>query len=103
MELAGDGIVLHAPVNAATIVRRIPGARHDAKRQVWTLPLSWATCVTTRGIVGDSLEVGPKLAEWARTEYIARIAPALELRDARVLPPTSPWAGVFDEIEVDVA
>lgn len=100
MELGADGvIVLRAPANAATIVRRIPGARHDAKRQVWTLPLSWATCVTARGIVGPSLEVGPRLAEWARTELETRVQPALELREARVLPPTSPWAVVFEEVE----
>ena len=101
-ELGADGaIVLRAPANAATIVRRIPGARHDAKRQVWTLPLSWATCVTARGILGDQLEAGPKLAEWARREVETRIQPALELRDARALPPTSPWIGAFAEIEVD--
>jgi hypothetical protein len=100
MELGADGaIILRAAANAAPIVRRIPGARHDAKRQVWTLPLSWATCVTARGILGDSLEVGPRLAEWARVEYAARIAPALELREARDVPPTSAWAAVFQDIE----
>jgi hypothetical protein len=83
MELGADGaIILRAPANAAVTVRRIPGARHDAKRQVWTLPLSWATCVTARGILGDSLEVGPRLAEWARNEQESRVRPALELRNA---------------------
>jgi hypothetical protein len=100
MELAADGkIILRAPANAATIVRRIPGARHDAAKQVWTLPLSWATCVTARGIVGPSLQVGPRLAEWARAERAGRIDPALELRDARELPPSSPWTGIFEEVE----
>jgi hypothetical protein len=100
-ELAADGtIVLRAPANAATIVRRIPGARHDAKRNVWTLPLSWAACQTARGVIGDSLEVGPKLAEWARMEHAGRIAPALELRDSRELPTTSIWSAVFEEVEV---
>ena len=100
MELGADGaIVLRAPSNAATIVRRIPGARHDAKRQVWLLPLSWATCVTARGVLGDALEVGPKLAEWSRLEYAGRIAPALELRDARELLDGDPWAKVLDDIE----
>ncbi len=104
MELGADGaIVLRAPTNAATIVRRIPGARHDAKRQVWTLPLSWGTYVVAEGILGDSLEVGPKLKDWLVREHAGRIAPARELRDARTLPPTSPWAAIFDEIEVDDA
>jgi hypothetical protein len=100
MELGADGaIVLRAPANAATTVRRIPGARHDAKRQVWLLPLSWATCVSARGVLGGALEVGPKLSEWARLELSTRITPSLELRDARELPASSPWASVFAEVE----
>jgi hypothetical protein len=72
-ELQGDVNVLRAPTNAATIVRQIPGARHEAKRKVWILPLSWATCVTARGVLGSTLEVGPKLAEWMRIERAGRI------------------------------
>jgi hypothetical protein len=84
--------VLRAPTNAATIVRQIPGARHDAKRKVWILPLSWATCVTSRGVLGSTLEVGPKLAEWMRIERAGRIERAL--REASDLSQTSPWYGV---------
>lgn len=98
-ELRGDVIVLKAPTNAATIVRQIPGARHDAKTQTWLLPLSWATCVTARGVLGTTLEVGPKLSEWARLERAGRITPALELREATALPPTSPWVSVLEEVE----
>ena len=82
-------------------MRQIPGARHDAKRQLWTLPLSWATCVVARGVIGATLEIGPRLAEWARAEQAGRIAPSLALRDAPTLPPTSPWAAVIDELEAD--
>lgn len=99
-ELSADGaIVLRAPANAAVVVRRIPGARHDAKRQVWLLPLSWATCVTARGVLGDQLEVGPRLAKWARRELVDRIEPSLAFRDARDIPSNSLLARILDEIE----
>jgi hypothetical protein len=84
MELGADGTIeLHAPPTAKPLVRQIPGARHDAKRQVWTLPLSWASCVVARGVFGAELEVGPELAAWARNEVETRVKPALEAREAR--------------------
>jgi hypothetical protein len=82
-EREGDVVVLEAPAQMATVVRAIPGARHDAKRRVWTFPLSWATCVAARGVLGAQLEVGPELTAWARQERATRIDPALTLRDAQ--------------------
>lgn len=101
IELSGDEIVLKAPANASTTVRKIPGARHDAKRQLWVLPLSWATCVIARGILGASLEVGPKLAEWAQRDLETRVKPNLMLRGAKILLPESVWSEAFDKVEAD--
>lgn len=75
-------IGLEAPTTAAPLARQIPGARHDSKRQLWLLPLSWASCVTARGVLGQRLEVGPVLADWALHEVTNRIGPSLALRTA---------------------
>lgn len=99
IELTDGVIVLRAPMNAATTVRQVPGARHDAKRNVWTLPLSWGTCIVARAVFGDELEIGPKLAEWAREERSSRIQPALELREAATLPSESIWNAALEELE----
>lgn len=90
-------IVLHAPTNASVMVRQIPGARYVKAKDSWELPLSWASCVTARGILGDQLDVGPKLAEWATGEKRRRIDPCLALREAKELPPG--WDSFFDRVE----
>lgn len=102
LDASGAHIALKAPPNAATIVRQIPGARHDAKRQTWLLPVSWATCVVARAVVGDELQIGPRLREWAVRERQGRIDPALAMREAKDLMPDSPWGIVLDQ-EVEVA
>lgn len=101
LDASGGHIALKAPPNAATIVRQIPGARHDAKRQTWLLPVSWATCVVARAVVGDDLQIGPRLSEWAKRERAGRIDPALAMREAKELPPDSPWGIMLDQ-EVEV-
>lgn len=86
----GDVIILQAPTTSTTIVRQIPGARWDKKRDLWEFPLSWATCVSARGIIGSDLQVGPSLAEWARAEVETRIQPSLQIRESLALPPGHP-------------
>ena len=80
IERDGDSIVLDAPLVSAARAREVPGARHDARQRVWRYPLSWASCVTLRGVFGADLEIGPELAEWAFTEVERRVGPALSLR-----------------------
>jgi hypothetical protein len=96
-ELDGDRITLDAPPQMNQVVRSIPGLRWDSTRGVWTFPVSWATCVAARGVMGTALEVGPQLAEWSRQEHAARIAPCLQLRDAAEAP--EPWASRIAAIE----
>lgn len=75
----GDIITLKASPTMATIVRDIPGARHNAQLQRWEFPLSPATCVIARGILGASLEVSPELLVWAHAEF-ARIKDVMAAR-----------------------
>lgn len=81
MERDGDEIVLEAPRVMDGIVKQIPGHRFDSKVRVWRFPLSWATCVVARGVLGTALGIGPKLAEWTELEVRSHIAPAIAARD----------------------
>ncbi len=79
LERDGDHILLHASPTMTTLVKRIPNGRHDAKRQVWEFPLTWATCIMVRGVLGQAFEVGPELRAWAHDEK-ARIDRVLAVR-----------------------
>ncbi len=57
--------------------RVVPGMDHRV------LPLSWSACQMLRGIFGDELTIGEKLAEWAIEESKRRVLPALEARDEK--------------------
>ncbi len=80
MELEGDTIWLVAPPFRKEMVKQVPGARHDSKRQAWRFPRSWAVCVVARGVFGAELEVGPELVAWATGEA-ARIQSVMAARE----------------------
>jgi SNF2 family DNA or RNA helicase len=63
------------------LVRTIPGASWDKKREQWHLPVSWSGCLALRSTFREKLEIGPRLAEWATKERAERIDPCLKLRD----------------------
>lgn len=67
--------------NQKSLVQQIPGARWDVNAKCWTLPLSWASLVTARGVFGDALTADEALADWAWREHRERIAPSLEARE----------------------
>ncbi len=77
-ELVDDGICLAAP-SSVLEVKEIPGARFVENK--WHLPLSWATCVTMRSVLGSKLIVGEKLTEWAKDER-NRVDQVAEAREA---------------------
>jgi SNF2 family DNA or RNA helicase len=62
------------------LVQELPGARYDRKAEVWTAPLSWASCITLRGLFGERFTAGEKLAEWSWDTYNNRIEPAMRMR-----------------------
>lgn len=50
------------------LMKQIPGARYDAKTKSWTAPLSWATALAARGVLGDYLSPSTELQEWGWEE-----------------------------------
>lgn len=83
------------------LMRRVPGAAWSAKDQVWKAPLTWASCVTLRGVVGEDLRIGPKLAEWAQ-EYVARyVTPGMSMRD-KLTPEDVPYDPVIAKAMAEV-
>ena len=63
------------------ICQKIPGSSWSRADQVWTVPLSWSSCLALRSSFLDKLEIGPELAQWAADELATRIQPSLELRE----------------------
>lgn len=63
------------------LIRQLPGANWDNQEQHWHVPLSWAACITLRGLFGWNLDVGPLLEAWAVGEHALRVSPATLLRD----------------------
>lgn len=91
-----DRIRIHSQWQDKELVKRVPGARWDTQYSTWTVPLSWPTCITLRGIFGDRLEVGPDLIAWSWNERERRITPALDLREALESPTPHDEANLHD-------
>lgn len=70
------------PFRDKELIKTLPGASYNIHEHRWFAPLTWATCVTMRGIFGERLIVGDKLQEWAWAEHENRIGPAMQLRQA---------------------
>lgn len=68
------------------LIRQLPGASWNAEARAWRVRLSWAACITLRGLFGSNLAVGPALVSWARGEYALRIAHVMYLRDLDKVP-----------------
>lgn len=68
----------------------LPGARFNRELGKWLAPLSWATCITLRGIFESRLTVGPNLGKWAWQVRNTRISPAMKLRDKLELDESFP-------------
>lgn len=95
-----DGrIAVRTQFHERHLVQQVPGARYDKAAGYWTVPLSWASCVTLRGVFEQRLNIGPILAEWSWRIYRTRIEPALLLRTAMELSPDDPVAKIIDLIE----
>ena len=63
-------------------IRGIPGAKYDAKRSKWYLPVSWSACLALRTTFGFELELGKNLIDWAAREKTERVDPCLYIREA---------------------
>jgi SNF2 family DNA or RNA helicase len=76
-----NNILITADWRFKELCKSLPGASWSPKDQVWTVPLSWTTCLALRSTFKDDLFVGPALTEWATNELNTRIAPSNALRD----------------------
>lgn len=63
-----DRIAVFSEYREKDLVKQVPGTRWDKDRRVWTVPLSWAACVTFRGVFGNGLQIGENLWDWAANE-----------------------------------
>lgn len=80
------------------LMTELPGGRFNRQLGSWLAPLSWATCVTLRGLFGDRLEIGEDLMGWAWIQRRDRIEPAYRIRNLLELPADMPFPEL-DEVE----
>lgn len=85
-ELVGDRIYLSASFRFKERFKLIPGAKWDREAEKWWVPRTWTACKQLRGVLDQSLVVGPELSAWSRNELATRVAPSLELRLATSIP-----------------
>lgn len=64
----GERIYYDAPETYFDLIQEIPGTRYAPKRRMFHAPLSWATCVASRGVLGDMLEWDAEMDEWTWEE-----------------------------------
>jgi hypothetical protein len=98
-EIVDGRIAVRTQYHERHLVQQVPGARYDKDAGYWKAPLSWATCITLRGLFGSDLLTGVELTKWSWEIYNSRIKPATDLRNAMELPPSDPIAQIIDRIE----
>ena len=81
-EINDGKIWVDCDFNQKDRVLTLPGARWDRVNSVCTLNLSYASCKQLRSILGEDLEIGDRLYEWAVEEVQSRVEPCLQLRQA---------------------
>jgi len=81
LNAARDVIIVETNFQDRGLMLQVPGARWDASRRHWYVPLGWPSCVILRGLFGDRLEVGEQLAEWAWNIRDTRVDEVNRLRD----------------------
>lgn len=74
-------VIINAEWRFKELCKSLPGSKWDTTSQVWSVPVSWATCLALRSTFREALVIGPRLTEWATNEVTSRITPANALRD----------------------
>lgn len=98
-EIVDGRIAVRTQYHERHLVQQVPGARYDKNAGYWTVPLSWATCITLRGIFGSDLSTGVELTKWSWGVYDNRIQPVTDLRAAMELSADDPVARAIDRVE----
>lgn len=60
----GDVVIL-SEYRDKDLVKQIPGTRWDRDERCWRAHRAWTTCKTLRGVFGERLRIGERLATWA--------------------------------------
>jgi SNF2 family DNA or RNA helicase len=71
VEIMGRRIEVETSPAFAGLDAEIPGAYWSQVKKRWSLPLAMAVCRNIREVFGEELEIGPRLAAWARAEVEA--------------------------------
>lgn len=98
-EILDGRIAVRTQYHERHLVQQVPGARYDRNAGYWIAPLSWATCITLRGIFGSDLTTGTELTKWAWQVYESRIKPAMNLRNAMELSSHDSIGQIIDRVE----
>lgn len=79
---SGEYILINAEWRLKEICRALPGSTY--KDNFWKIPVSWTGCLALRSTFKSELQIGPRLAEWAKNEKANRIDPSNALREIEV-------------------
>lgn len=82
----GDQIFLDVAWNEIELVKSIPGSRYAGVAKQWSLPLSWASMVSLRGMFQHHFTYDQALSDWTWQIRHQRIDPAVHLRQVLELP-----------------
>lgn len=78
VELEHGRITVYSEYHEKDLVKQLPGSSWN---DMWTLPVTWSSCVLLRKTFGQGLELGPALIDWAWDHRRRVIEPALALRE----------------------
>lgn len=94
----GQKIAVYTEFREKELIKSVPGSHWESRSEPkrWELPLSWASCVTLRGVFGDGLTIEEPLHNWAWRERASRIDPALQLRELTAYAPVN--GDIVDEV-----
>jgi SNF2 family DNA or RNA helicase len=84
LDETGERIQINAEWRLKEICRALPGSSYSSREQMWSVPVSWTGCLALRSTFKAELQIGPRLAEWAKNERANRIDPSNLLRDVEI-------------------
>jgi SNF2 family DNA or RNA helicase len=77
-------------------IKSVPGARWDADRRRWHVPLTWPACLALRAEVGEFLEIMPDLRTWAtdQSELKAELRRLRNMVEPDEIRASADWEGL---------
>lgn len=96
LSAGGDKILVESEWRHKELLRGIPGAKWKQELGpdgLWTLPVSWSSCLALRSTFTRELAVGERLQAWAAAEKKGRVDPCLYLREQTDYPGDSSLFG----------